>query len=146
MEGSSVGHNTMQGPLLADWGPVIIWSVLLFVLSTSFFSAANTSRFIEPVLRLMLPAAGAGTIALLHGLIRKAAHFTNYAVLFWLLIRGPMAGRPYTALAMCIAYAMLDEGHQVLVPGRTASPYDIALDSSGALFGRFLNAAVAEPL
>ena len=39
---------------------------------------------------------------------------------------------------------LLDEGHQIFVPGRTASLYDVAIDSSGALFSRFLNAAVAE--
>jgi VanZ family protein len=146
VEGSATKSSTAHSAVLSDWGPVIIWSVLLFVLSTSVFSAANTSRVIEPVLRLLLPTASAATITLLHGLIRKAAHFTNYAVLFWLLIRGPMAGRPYIALAMCVAYALLDEGHQVFVPGRTASLHDVALDSSGALFGRFLNDAVAEPL
>jgi hypothetical protein len=68
--------------------------------------------------------------------------FTNYAILFWLLIRGPLEGRPYVALGCCIIYAFLDEGHQIFVPGRTASLYDVALDSSGALFSRFLNSAV----
>jgi VanZ family protein len=125
--------------------PVIVWVALLFFLSTSLFSAANTARLIEPILRWIWPAAAPATIALTHGLIRKVAHFFNYAMLFWLLIRGPMAGRPYAALAVCVAYAMLDEGHQVFVPGRTASLYDVALDSSGALFSRFLNAAVTEP-
>ncbi|HXR25448.1 MAG TPA: VanZ family protein [Candidatus Binataceae bacterium] len=145
MESSGVERSATQGALLTDWGPVVAWTVTLFILSTSVFSAANTSRVIEPVLRWLLPSATAATIALLHGLTRKAAHFTNYAILFWLLIRGPMAGRPYVALGLCVAYAMLDEGHQIFVPGRTASLYDVALDSSGALFSRFLNAAVAEP-
>lgn len=116
----------------------------LFVLSTTLFSAANTSKLIEPVLRFFLPAASASTIGMLHGAVRKSAHFTNYGILFWLLIRGPMAGRPYAALGFCVFYALLDEGHQVFVPGRTASLYDVAIDSSGALFSRFLNAAVAE--
>jgi VanZ family protein len=126
------------------WLPTILWLITLFILSTSSFSAANTSRIIEPILRFLLPGASAATIALLHGLIRKAAHFTNYGILFWILIRGPMAGRPYTALALCVCYAFLDEGHQILVPGRTPSLYDVALDSSGALFSRFLNAATSE--
>src|SRR6516225_1093772 len=129
---------------LRMWLPTILWLITLFILSTSSFSAANTSRIIEPILRFLLPGASAATIALLHGLIRKAAHFTNYGILFWILIRGPMAGRPYTALALCVCYAFLDEGHQILVLGRTPSLYDVALDSSGALFGRFLNAAASE--
>jgi VanZ family protein len=126
------------------WLPAMIWMGCLFILSTEIFSAANTGRYIEPVLRLIFPAASAATIGTMHGMVRKAAHFTNYGILFWLLIRGPMAGRPYAALAFCVFYALLDEGHQIFVPGRTASLYDVAIDSSGALFSRFLNAAVAE--
>jgi len=115
---------------------------VLFVLSTSLFSAANTSRIIEPILRWIFPAASFASISLMHAIIRKVAHFTNYAVLFWLLVRGPLKGRPYVALGCCVIYAFLDEGHQIFVPGRTASLYDVALDSSGALFSRFLNSAV----
>jgi VanZ family protein len=127
-----------------DWAPAIIWMVGLFMLSTSFFSASNTSKVIEPLLQWFFPTASVATITLLHALIRKAAHFTNYAILFWLLIRGPLRGRPYVALGCCVLYAMLDEGHQIFVPGRGASLYDVALDSSGALFSRFLNLAVED--
>jgi VanZ family protein len=126
------------------WLPAILWLVALFVLSTSVFSAANTGKVIVPILRFLLPGTPEPTIMMLHGLIRKAAHFTNYGILFWILIRGPMAGRPYLALMICVCYAFLDEGHQILVPGRTPSLYDVALDSSGALFSRFLNAATSE--
>jgi VanZ family protein len=128
--------------LLGDWIPAILWMAALFVLSTTYFSAANTSKIIEPVLRWIFPSASLATIALMHGLIRKAAHFTNYAILFWLLIRGPLEKRPYIALACCVVYAFLDEGHQIFAVGRGPSLYDVALDSSGALFSRFLNAAV----
>jgi VanZ family protein len=127
---------------LGDWTPAILWMAALFILSTTYFSAANTSKIIEPALRWILPSASLATIALMHGLIRKAAHFTNYAILFWLLIRGPLEKRPYAALACCVIYALLDEGHQIFAVGRGSSLYDVALDSSGALFGRFLNAAV----
>ncbi|HLW71281.1 MAG TPA: VanZ family protein [Candidatus Binataceae bacterium] len=141
-----LGGNPAASSGLTAWAPPILWIGLMFVLSTSLFSAANTVRVIEPILRWIAPAASAATIAMLHGFIRKTAHFVNYGILFWLLIRGPMAGRPYAALGLCVLQALLDEGHQVFVPGRTASIYDVALDSSGALFSRFLNAAIAEPL
>jgi VanZ family protein len=123
---------------------VIVWIIAIFIFSTTIFSAANTSRIITPILHFLFPTASAATIAMLHGLIRKCAHFTNYGILFWLLIRGPMRGRPYTALALCVCYAFLDESHQLFVAGRTPSLYDVALDSSGALFSRFLNSAVSE--
>lgn len=129
-------------PRLTAWLPVLAWLALLFILSTSVFAAANTSLIIEPIWRWILPGAGSTTIAVLHGLTRKCAHFANYAILFWLMIRRPMAGRPYSAFALCVCYALLDEGHQIFVPGRTPSLYDVALDSSGALFSRFLSAAL----
>jgi len=129
---------------LVRWLPVLAWGLFIFTMSTSSFSALNTSRVIEPILRWMFPLASGETISLLHALVRKSAHFTEYAVLFWLLLQGPMAERPYLAFAVCVSYALLDEGHQSLVPGRTPSLWDVALDSTGALFSRFLNLAIAE--
>jgi VanZ family protein len=126
------------------WLPVLLWAVIIFCFSTSIFSAENTSRIIDPILRFLMPWASAATIALWHGLVRKAAHFTNYAILFWLLVSGPLRTRPYAAFVLCIVYAMLDETHQIFVPGRTPTLYDVALDSTGALFSRFLHAAVVE--
>jgi VanZ family protein len=139
-----VGRIEPDSSAMRKWIPALIWMGCLFILSTEFFSAANTSKVISPILEFIFPSASAATIAMMHGMVRKAAHFTNYGILFWLLIRGPMAGRPYSALGFCVLYALLDEGHQIFVPGRTASLYDVAIDSSGALFSRFLNAAVAE--
>jgi VanZ family protein len=126
------------------WMPVLVWAFIIFGFSTSYFSAENTSKFIDPILRLLIPGASATTIALGHGLVRKVAHFTNYAILFWLLINGPLRDRPYLAFGLCMLYALLDEGHQIFVPNRTPSLYDVALDSTGALFSRFLHAAIVE--
>ena len=129
---------------LGEWIPVILWGALIFMLSTSTFSAANTGKIIDPILRWMIPGISAAAVDVCHMLARKTAHFTEYGILFWLLIRGPMAQRPYLALMLCVVYALTDEGHQVFVPGRTASLYDAALDSSGALFTHFLTTAITE--
>jgi VanZ family protein len=140
----AVTADPSPGPQAVDWLPVVLWGVVIFVMSTSTFSALNTSTFITPMLRWIFPLASKETITVLHALVRKSAHFAEYGVLFWLLWRGPMRGRPHMALAVCVLYAFLDEGHQVLVPGRTPSLYDVALDSTGALFSRFLSLALAE--
>ena len=139
-----VAADGSRSPQAVDWLPVVAWGVVIFMMSTTTFSALNTSKFIEPALSWLLPFASKETITLLHALVRKCAHFTEYGVLFWLLLRGPMAGRPYLALTVCVLYAFLDEGHQIFVDGRTPSFWDVALDSSGALFSRFLNLALAE--
>ena len=139
----SFSAGAEPGPL-GQWLPAVLWGALIFILSTSAFTAANTARIIDPILRWVFPALTAASIDVCHNLIRKAAHFTEYGVLFWLLVRGPMVRRPYLALLLCVVYALTDEGHQAFVPGRTASLYDVALDSTGALFGHFLTAAIAE--
>ena len=129
---------------LRQWIPVVAWGALIFCLSTSAFSASHTATIIDPILRWMFPGISGAALDVGHMLVRKSAHFAEYGVLFWLLIRGPMAERPYLAVMLCVVYALTDEGHQVFVPGRSASLYDAALDSSGALFSHFLITAITE--
>ena len=136
--------NRQFSPELRQWMPILIWASAIFIFSTSGFSADSTARVITPVLRWALPGISLAWLDLANTLIRKAAHFTEYGVLFWLLVRGPMRGRPLIAMAICVAYALTDEGHQIFVAGRTASMYDVALDSSGAMFSGFLRAAISE--
>jgi VanZ family protein len=138
------GVNRGLPPRLKTWIPVIAWALLIFFASTSMFSAEHTGSLIEPVLRWLLPWASITSIEALHYGIRKLAHFTEFGVLFLLLIRGPMRGRAMLALTVCAIYAFTDEGHQMFVPDRTASLYDVALDFSGALFSHFLHTGFAE--
>jgi VanZ family protein len=42
------------------------------------------------------------------------------------------------AIAIGIAYAALDEVHQVFVPSRTASPHDVVVDAAGVVVGALL--------
>jgi len=129
---------------LTRWLPVAVWALVIFCFSTSYFSAENTSRIINPILRFLMPGASTAAISLGHDLVRKAAHFVNYAILFWLLVSGPLRERPYFAFGLCVIYALTDEGHQLFVPNRGPSLYDVALDSTGALFSRCLHGAVIE--
>ncbi len=131
---------------IVRWLPVLVWAAVIFVLSTSYFSAENTARIIDPILRFLFPGASSSTVMMGHNLIRKCAHFANYGVLFWLLVRGPMSDRRLMAFGLCVLYAFLDEGHQMFVPDRTPSLFDVALDSTGALFSNFLHSAISEPV
>jgi len=129
---------------LSTWLPVAAWAILIFLFSTSHFGAEQTGAWIEPMLRWLMPWAGLHTIQSMHFGIRKLAHFTEYGILFLLLIRGPMRGHAVLALTACALYALLDESHQSFVPKRTSSYYDVALDCSGALFSNFLHNGIAE--
>lgn len=126
------------------WAPVLLWFAVIFAASTSHFSADETSRWIEPLLRWLIPGAGVMAVHTMHFLVRKVAHFTEYGVLFLLLIRGPLRGRAIVALAICAVYALSDEGHQLFVPLRGPSFYDVALDCTGALFSNFMHHSIAE--
>ncbi|MGH7815538.1 MAG: VanZ family protein [Candidatus Binataceae bacterium] len=129
---------TSRAAILRKWLPVIAWSAAIFILSTASFSAVDTLRTIEKGTHAIIPGASVAAISVIHLLARKGAHFAVYGILFRLLVRGPMAKRRGLALLICIGYAMTDEFHQIFVPGRGASLYDVALDSSGALFSLYL--------
>ena len=127
-----------------SWFPVVAWMAVVFILSTSLFSPARTGAVVEPLVRWLAPAIPGHALDVAHGLVRKAAHFFVYGVLFYLLMRGPLPGREGHALLVCVVVALLDEGHQRFVPDRLGSLYDIALNITGALFARFSYAAVNE--
>jgi hypothetical protein len=99
--------------VLSAWLPVVAWAGLIFTLSS-------------------IPDLGTG----LGGwdlVLRKLAHGAEYAVLGVLLLRA--IGRPGTAFALATLYAATDEIHQAFVPGRQASPLDLAVDAAGAAVG-----------
>jgi len=129
---------------ILEWIPVVLWSACIFFFSTSYFSAANTAAFFEPIIRWFLPAADPATVRSIHFLIRKTAHFSEYLMMFTLLVRGPLHGRPLPALALCAAMALGDEFHQSFVRSRTASIFDVGLDFSGAVFAGCVRAAFIE--
>jgi VanZ family protein len=108
--------------------------------SSAEFSAANTGSLVQAALAWVLPGLDPHHLAVIHGVMRKLAHFTEYAILgaLWFrgLARSGMA-RPsvaaWLALVISVACAVVDEIHQSFVPSRTGSARDVLLDSLGAL-------------
>jgi VanZ family protein len=126
------------------WAPVIGWIVLIFLASGDLMSAEHTSRFLIPFLRWLNPGISAGTLAEIHFCVRKAAHVTEYAILALLVSRAvfretnlkrarsiSFAG----AWIACTVVAACDEFRQSFVESRGASPWDVMIDSAGAIFG-----------
>jgi VanZ family protein len=95
------------------WLPVVAWAALIFVLSS-----------------LETPDAGSGGIDYV---VRKLGHLTEYAVLGALLARATR--RELSAFVLGVAYAASDEAHQHFVPGRHATPVDVAIDAVGVAVG-----------
>ena len=102
----------------------------------------NTSRIVRPLLLWLFPDISETGIQIAHLLIRKAAHFTEYAVLGWLAARSfATSSRDLllrywflAALLLVILQAAVDEYHQSFVATRTGSAYDSLIDIAGGLF------------
>ena len=124
------------------YGPLLAWMLFIYLASTSGFSADNTSRFIRPLLVWLFPQISEEKLALAHFLIRKVAHFSEYALLALLAARAFYDSSQQllrkhwllTATLLAIVYAFLDEFHQSFVSSRTASIGDSLIDIAGALF------------
>lgn len=131
-----------QATLLKRWVPALIWMGAIFVASTDLMSAEHTSRFIGPFLRWLNPGVSPATIATVQLAVRKVAHVTEYAVLAILLLQAWPRGvesrffrTGFAVFAVCTCYAALDEFHQSFVASRTASAFDVLIDTGGALLG-----------
>lgn len=123
------------------YGPLVLWLIVISIFSTAEFSSINTSGFIGPFLLWLFPDLSEARLATIHFLIRKACHFTEYAILALLARRVFVTSskafiqRRWFELGLLLVacYALLDEFHQSFVPSRTASIYDSAIDVAGGL-------------
>ncbi|HYE16059.1 MAG TPA: VanZ family protein [Pyrinomonadaceae bacterium] len=121
------------------YGPVVVWAGLIFLASTGNFSASNTSRFIRPLLLWLFPDITEATLLLVHFYVRKAAHFTEYAVLALLSARALLTSSRAAlrtlwapaSFALVAACSLLDEYQQSFQPTRTGTIYDSLLDMAG---------------
>jgi len=136
------GPRTAQsGSRLWRYAPLALWLAVIFFASTDELSGSKTTLVIEPFLRWLFPHITAQRVHLVHLLVRKAAHFSEYAILGLFAARAFRTSRHTllranwfpAALALIGVYALLDEYHQSFVPSRTASIYDSMVDVAGGL-------------
>jgi VanZ family protein len=135
---------------LGRWWPALAWAVVISLFSTGLFTSENTGRIIIPLLQWLFPGLPPETLALMHHVIRKCAHFAEYFILGLLILRGIRAGRHGTrpawaavAILLVAGYAALDEFHQSFVPGRTAAISDVLLDTTGGVTAQAVAALAA---
>src|SRR5262245_62176234 len=144
-------HSAIGGRL-KYWAPPIIWMATIFWFSTDAFSGDNTGSLLWKVVSFIYPGATREMFDSIHFYVRKAGHFTEYAILALLLFRAFRSGArerwrlrwALFSLLVAFLYASLDEYHQTFTRRRTGSVYDSLIDTSGAatalvllwLFGR----------
>lgn len=128
--------------IMKYWLPVVIVLGAMYYFSTDVFSADNTHTIIEKIFLWFKPHASVRAMAAFQYLVRKSAHFAEYAILGAMLFRAFRADDParwrlrwtFYSLATAVSWALLDELHQSFTRTRGGSLLDSLLDSSGALF------------
>ncbi|SRR5258706_3427134 len=97
---------------LFRYGPVILWMMLMFFLSS----------------RSDLPAAGIKTIDFV---TKKTAHVLEYIILNLLWYRALAKKQPTEAMLYSLIFAFTDETHQIFIPERTGVLRDVLIDFIG---------------
>jgi VanZ family protein len=98
--------------------PAILWAVVIYL-----FSAQE-----------VLPGL---SLSISDFLLKKTAHIFVFAVLYLLMLKGfsSLGETPIIAwkktMLICLMYAIIDELHQTIVPGRTGTIRDVGYDFLG---------------
>ena len=96
------------------------------------------SDWVKDLIAMLFP--GAGPVTSGGGLLRKIAHFTEFAALgmclTWLFAM--LQKRSYWPFLCGVAAACVDETIQRFVPDRGPSLFDVGIDSCGVLTGIIL--------
>jgi VanZ family protein len=129
--------------VLLAWTYVTIWTAVILLASNQGFSAAQTGRWLSWMAALVFKVLPSAEFDIVHAMLRKTAHFVEYAVLGLLTHRAFLfswrrraaAVKLAATLLFALACAGLDETHQASLPQRTGSAWDVALDTCGATFG-----------
>lgn len=116
------------GRALIAWGAVALWMLLIFVLSSQPGG----------------PETGSGRLRFGLDKFGHLVVFGNLGVLVAnaLATQGVGRTRFWWTFVICALYAVTDELHQVLVPGRSPTVYDILIDVAGASAGFALHRIV----
>ena len=145
---TAVRHETTRRlrNILWYWVPAVAWMGMVLLASTDPFSAKHTGEVLRAVLAWTLGQIDPVTFNQLHFLVRKSAHFTEYAILSALWFRAIRVHLnrlwqmrwALLGLVVSLSVAVLDEWHQSFVPSRTSSAHDVLLDFCGALFAQLV--------
>jgi VanZ family protein len=134
-----------------NWLPAALAVIVIAVESTVFMSAANTSKWLRPVWEWLFGPISSHRWSIVHECIRKTGHFTGYGLVsvcffhgFRTTLRAADGLRALWvrssvfAIGCTILIASADELHQAFLPNRGGSPWDVALDTCGAITAQLI--------
>ena len=121
---------------LSRW---VLWLLLCFIWGNSLLPGEISGRFsdwVKNILALLLPGEVPG-VTTGGGLLRKIAHFTEFALLGMCLTWrcGMLEKRKIMALGFGFGTACVDESIQLFVPGRGPAVRDVLIDTCGVAAG-----------
>lgn len=115
-------------------------ALLIFIWGNSMLPGEISQAFsdwVKSLLEKLLPGEGLDSPQKGSGLLRKIAHFTEFAALGALLgwLFGMLRKGKLQPLFWGTAAACVDETIQFFVPGRSPGLKDVAIDTAGVLTG-----------
>ena len=136
-------NGTVRKKLI--WILPLLWTAVIFSasLQSGEDSGALSGSITGMIYDFLTKAGFSLTFETLHFLIRKAAHFTEYAIL-GILVKTAIQKAPLlksdtlSLLSWMILIPLCDEGIQHFVSGRFGAIEDSLLDMSGFAFGALL--------
>lgn len=127
------------------WLWVVLCVGMIWGFSGESFSARDTSRILTPLLRWIYPEIGYDQLRSAHFFVRRCAHLSEYALLALLAARAlritldlSLLRIALLTLLLVLAVSGVDEARQAVLPTRTGSFADVALDFAGGAVGVLL--------
>jgi hypothetical protein len=119
---------------------------VIFSASSDQMSFPHSSRIIAPLVRWLWPGASDAAVHDIVVCVRKGGHLAEFAILallIWRALAKPVRGTPLPwrwsmavrTVLFVLLYAASDEFHQLFVPSREASVWDVMIDTIGGVVG-----------
>lgn len=137
---------------------LLVAAMLIFIWGNSMIPGELSSLESEWFLSLVYPVIGRvqqiladfGHVFEMSFLVRKLAHFSEYALLgalmYWLFTKPNGRGRLMLPALLCLAAACVDEGIQIFAIERGPALKDVILDFAGSCAGIIAMAVVISVL
>lgn len=119
----------------------LTWMGIIFYFSSQvgLKSSENNHLFIISLQSIGIDITKVLGVDFANFIVRKLAHVSEYTILFFLVYFGFLKSKVKLAVIyssiISILYAVLDEIHQLYVPGREGKIRDVLIDSIGVLIG-----------
>lgn len=123
---------------ILKWILLLSWILIIFIFSSQPYSGSVTKSMVKQILPNIKYTS---LIDLINFTIRKLAHLFEYTLLSLLTISLLKEYTPkekiilISSLVFCFLYAITDEFHQSLVPGRSCLFKDVLIDTVGSFIG-----------